>query len=288
MALLEGKVALITGAGRGLGAAYAKLLAEEGAAVVINDIGKDAQGRFLADNVAAQIIAAGGKAAAHTADISEVAGGQSLLDTALEAFGAVDILINNAGILRDKSLLKLEEADWDLVLKVNLKSVYAVTRPAFTWMKENGRGGVIVNTSSVSALAGNFGQSNYGASKGGVWAFSNVLTEEGRKYGIRVWTLAPAALSALTEGLMSDELNALLAPEHVAPAVLYMVSELSGQRTGHCLFASGQGIRELKLVAAEGIPGRGKDASLDAYTLAAQQARIFRPEAALTVMDFSQ
>lgn len=288
MALLEGKVALITGAGRGLGEAYARLLAQEGAALVINDIGKDAQGRYLAETVAAAIVESGGNAVAHTADISTVSGGETLLQTALDAFGRVDILINNAGILRDKSLLKLEEADWDLVIKVNLKSIYAVTKPVFTWMKENGQGGVIVNTSSVSALAGNFGQSNYGASKGGVWAFSNVLTEEGRKYGIRVWTLAPAALSALTEGLLTDEMKAELAPEHVAPAVLFMVSELSGTRTGHCLFASGQGIKELKLVSAEGIPGRGKNPALDAHSLAALQDRIFRPEPALTIMDFSK
>jgi NAD(P)-dependent dehydrogenase (short-subunit alcohol dehydrogenase family) len=288
MGLLEGKVAIITGAGRGLGEAYARLLAREGAAVVVNDIGKREDGSPAAGYVAESIRSDGGNAAPHVGDVSTVDGGQSLLQTALEAFGRVDILINNAGILRDKSLLKLEEADWDLVVKVNLKSMYAVTRPVFSWMKENGHGGVIVNTSSVSALAGNFGQTNYGASKGGVWGFSNVLTEEGRKYGIRVWTLAPAALSVLTAALLPDEAKAELAPEHVAPVVLYMVSELSGTRTGHCLFASGQRIRELKLVAAEGIPGRGRNAALDARSLAQHEDRIFRPEPALTIADFGK
>jgi NAD(P)-dependent dehydrogenase (short-subunit alcohol dehydrogenase family) len=288
MALLSTKVAVITGAGRGLGAAYASLLAQEGAAIVVNDIGKNEDGSYIAETAAAAIRSSGGRAVAHTQDISTVEGGQSLLHTALEAFGAVDILVNNAGILRDKSLLKLEELDWDLVIKVNLKSMYAVTKPIFTWMKDNGGGGVIVNTSSVSALAGNFGQANYGASKGGVWGFSNVLALEGAKYGIRVWTLAPAALSTLTAPLLSEEMKKELAPEHVAQTVLFMVSELSGKRTGHCLFASGQSIKELKLVAAEGIPGGGKNPSLDARQMAVMQDRIFREEPALTIMDFSK
>jgi NAD(P)-dependent dehydrogenase (short-subunit alcohol dehydrogenase family) len=288
MALLDGKVAVITGAGRGLGAAYAKLLAQEGAAVVINDIGKNDDGGFSAEGVAAEIRAAGGKAAAHTQDISTVAGGATLLQTALDQFGAVDILVNNAGILRDKSLLKLEEADWDLVMQVNLKSMYAVTRPVFAWMKENGRGGVIVNTSSVSGLVGNFGQSNYSASKAGAWGFSNVLTLEGAKCGVRVWTLAPGAVSTLTAGLMPPDLQAQLAPEHVAEVVLYMVSDLSGKRTGHCLFASGQAVRELKLVPAEGLAGGGTGKKLDARALAEGEAKLYRPEPALTIMDFSK
>lgn len=287
MALLEGKVAIITGAGRGLGAAYAHLLAKEGAAVVINDIGRDDSGQFSAEAVANAIRAEGGRAAANTTDISTVEGGQSLLDTALEHFGRADILINNAGILRDKSLLKLEEDDWDAVLKVNLKSMYAVTRPVFAWMKENG-GGVIVNTASISGLVGNFGQSNYAAAKCGAWGLSNVLAIEGAKSGIRVWTLAPAATSALTAPLMDDATKAQLAPEHVAQVVLYMVSDLSGKRTGHCLFASGQSVRELKLVAAEGVPGGGLDSQFSAQRLAAADGRIFRPEAALTVMDFAE
>jgi NAD(P)-dependent dehydrogenase (short-subunit alcohol dehydrogenase family) len=287
MALLDGKVAIITGAGRGLGATYAHLLAKEGAAVVVNDLGRDENGNFSAEAVVAAIREAGGRAAANTQDISTAEGGQSLLDTALENFGRADILINNAGILRDKSFLKLEEADWDLVVKVNLKSMYAATRPVFAWMKENG-GGVIVNTSSTSGLVGNFGQSNYAASKCGAWGLSNVLTIEGAKFGIRVWTLAPAAVSALTAPLMDEVSKAQLAPEHVAQVVLYMVSELSGQRTGHCLFASGQSVRELKLVSAEGIKGGGLDAQFSAQSLAAAEDKVFRPEAALTIMDFAK
>jgi len=287
MALLDGKVALITGAGRGIGEAYARLFAAEGAAVVINDVGRDEAGQFTAEAVAQGIRAAGGRAVAHTTDISTVAGGQSLLTTALEAFGRADILVNNAGILRDKSLLKLEEADWDLVLQVNLKSMFCTTKPVFAWMKENG-GGVIVNTSSTSGLVGNFGQSNYAASKAGVLGFSNVLALEGAKAGIRVWTMVPTALSALTAPLMSEAMKQELAPEHVAHAALYMVSSLSRKRTGHALFVSGHSIRELKLVAAEGIPGAGYKPGLTAQDIAAAEDRIFRPEPALTIMDFAK
>lgn len=288
MALLDGKVTLITGAGRGLGAAYARRLAREGAAVVVNDIGKDEHGAWLAETVAAGIRDAGGKAVAHLDDISTSAGGESLVRLAVSHFGGVDILINNAGILRDKSLLKMEEGDWDLVQAVNLKSIYAVTRPAFAWMKENGRGGVIVNTSSVSGIVGNFGQSNYAASKAGVWGFSHVLALEAAKSNVRVWTLAPAATSALTAGLMDEAMQKQLAPEHVAEVVLYMVSELSGKRTGHTLFASGQSIKELKLVAAEGVRGGGAGAPLTAQDLAAAEDSLYRAEPALGIMDFSK
>lgn len=288
MALLDDKVVIVTGAGRGLGEAYARRLAKEGAAIVVNDIGKDDAGAFSAQTVADSIRAAGGRAVAHTQDVSTVAGGQSLLQAALENFGSVDILINNAGILRDKSLLKQEEADWDVIMQVNLKSLYAVTRPVFGWMKENGRGGVIVNTSSVSGIVGNFGQSNYAASKAGVWGFSHVLALEGAKFGVRVWTLAPGAVSALTAPLMSDELKQQLAPEHVAEVVLYMVSDLSGKRTGHTLFASGQAVRELKLLPAEGVRGGGTGTPLDAFGLAKMEDKLFRPEPALTVMDFAK
>jgi NAD(P)-dependent dehydrogenase (short-subunit alcohol dehydrogenase family) len=287
--LLDGKVAIITGAGRGLGEAYATLLAREGAAIVVNDIGKNDTGSagFAAETVAASIRSQGGRAVAHTEDISTVAGGASLFQLALDHFGGAHILINNAGILRDKTLLKLEEADWDTVITVNLKSMYTVTRPVFAWMKDNG-GGVVVNTSSTSGLAGNAGQINYGSSKAGVLGFSNVLALEGARYGVRVWTLAPAATSALTAPLMSDEQKKQFAPEHVAQVVLYMVSELSGKRTGHCLFASGLSIRELKLVSADGIAGAGRDPAIDARAVATFEDKIFRSERTLTIADFAK
>lgn len=288
MGLLEGKVAIITGAGRGLGEAYAHKLAGEGAAVVVNDIGKREDGTFTAEAVAAAIRDAGGRAVANTQNIATMEGGRSQLQSALDNFGRIDILVNNAGILRDKTLLKMEEGDWDTVIEVNLKSMFTVTRPVFAWMKENGGGGVIVNTTSTSGIVGNFGQSNYAASKGGAWAFTNVLAIEGAKSGIRVWSLAPAAVSELTAPLMDEKTREVLATGHVAEALLYMVSDLSGQRTGHCLFVSGQSIRELKLVSAPGIPGGGKDSKLDARTIAASADQIFLSAPTLTIMDFAK
>ena len=195
MGLLDGKVAVVTGAGAGLGRAYAQLLAREGAAVVVNDYAQEP-----AEEVATAIREAGGAAVASVADVGSVEGGESILQDALSAFGHVDILVNNAGILRDKSLLKMGEADWDAVIRVHLKGTYCVTRAVFGQMKEAGRGGVIVNTTSTSGLRGKFGQTNYGAAKAGIWGFSNSLAQEGLKYGIRVWTIAPAAASQLIDG----------------------------------------------------------------------------------------
>jgi NAD(P)-dependent dehydrogenase (short-subunit alcohol dehydrogenase family) len=153
-------------------------------------------------------------------------------------------------------------------------------------MKDNG-GGVIVNTSSTSGLVGNVGQANYGASKAGVFGLSNTLAIEGRRFGIRVWTLAPAATSVLTAPYMTDQQKLEFDPKHVSEALLYMVSELSGDRTGACLFASGYGIRELKLVQAEGVEGPGRDSTCDARALARAEDRLFRPEPTLTIGYFA-
>lgn len=255
MGLLDGRVALITGAGGGLGEAYAKLFAREGAAVVVNDLGaaRDGAGAdtSMAEKVVTAIKAEGGRAAANGADIATMDGGQSLFDDAIRHFGRADILVNNAGILRDQSFAKSNEADWDKVVQVHLKGTYCATLPVFRWMRENG-GGVIVNTSSGSGLIGNFGQSNYGAAKAGIWGLSNVLAIEGRKYNIRVWTLAPAGLTRMTEGNPEWE-EELLSSEGVAPAVLYMVSDLSGDQTGKVLGVSGLGgVREMRLMQKEG------------------------------------
>ena len=204
MGLLDGKVAIITGAGGGLGEAYAKLFAREGAAVVVNDLGgpRDGSGAdmSMAQKVVDAIKAEGGRAVANGADISTIAGGQSVFDDAIKNFGRADILVNNAGILLDETFAKAKEANWDKVIRVHLKGTFCCTQPVFKWMRENG-GGVIVNTSSTSGLIGNFGQTNYGAAKGGIWGLSNVLAIEGRKYNIRIWTLAPGALTRMTADL---------------------------------------------------------------------------------------
>jgi NAD(P)-dependent dehydrogenase (short-subunit alcohol dehydrogenase family) len=258
MGLLDGKVALITGAGGGLGEAYARLFAREGAAVVVNDLGgpRDGSGadKSMADKVADAIKAEGGRAVGNSADISTLEGGQSVFDDAIKHFGRADILVNNAGILRDQTFAKASESDWDKVIKVHLKGTFCTTLPVFRWMRDNG-GGVIVNTSSTSGLIGNFGQSNYGAAKGGIWGFSNVLAIEGRKYNIRVWTLAPGALTRMTADLPRYKENpgAALGPDGIAPAVLYMVSDLSGDQTGKVLGVSGpRGVREMRMMEMEG------------------------------------
>jgi NAD(P)-dependent dehydrogenase (short-subunit alcohol dehydrogenase family) len=258
MGHLDGKVALITGAGGGLGEAYARLFAREGAAVVVNDLGgpRDGSGSDLsmAERVVEAIKAEGGHAVANGADISTMAGGQSVFDDAIKHFGRADILVNNAGILLDQTFAKATEASFDKVLKVHLKGTFCTTQPVFRWMRENG-GGVIVNTSSTSGLIGNFGQYNYGAAKGGIWGLSNVLAIEGRKYNIRVWTLAPGALTRMTEDLPRYKENPgmALGPDGIAPAVLYMVSDLSGDQTGKVLGVSGpRGVREMRMMEMEG------------------------------------
>ena len=258
MGLLDGKVALITGAGGGLGEAYAKLFAREGAAVVVNDLGgpRDGSGAdtSMAQKVVDAITAGGGRAVANGGDISTIEGGQSVFNDAIKHFGRADILVNNAGILRDQTFAKATEGDWDRVIKVHLKGTFCATLPVFRWMRDNG-GGVIVNTSSTSGLIGNFGQTNYGAAKGGIWGLSNVLAIEGRKYNIRVWTLAPGALTRMTSDLPRYKENptAALGPDGIAPAVLYMVSELSGDQTGKVLGVSGpRGVRELRMMEMDG------------------------------------
>lgn len=258
MGLLDGKVAIITGAGGGLGEAYARLFAREGAAVIVNDLGgpRDGSGAdtSMAQKVVDAIKAEGGRAYANGSDISTMAGGQSVFEDAIKQFGRADILVNNAGILLDGTFAKMTEANWDKVMKVHLKGTFCVTLPVFRWMKDNG-GGVIVNTSSTSGLLGNFGQSNYGAAKGGIWGLSNVLTIEGRKHGIRVWTLSPGALTRMTADLPRyiENPRAAMGPDEIAPAVLYMVSSLSGEQSGKVLGVSGpRGVREMKMMEMEG------------------------------------
>ncbi|MDR2188064.1 MAG: SDR family NAD(P)-dependent oxidoreductase [Azonexus sp.] len=262
MGLLDNKVAIITGAGGGLGRAYALLLAKEGARIVVNDFNAD-----NANKVVGEIEAAGGKAVAAVADVGSVAGGEAIFATAQKTFGRADILINNAGILRDKSFIGLTEEMWDSVVNVHLKGAFCATQPVFKWMKENG-GGVIVNTTSASGLGGNFGQTNYGAAKCGIWGFSNSLALEGKKYGIRVWTIAPAAATALSAGVLPPEIVAAWTPERVAPVILYMVSSLSGDKTNRTIFASGTKMMEVKMVGGPALRNTG---NLTAQAIAAAE-----------------
>ena len=264
MGLLDGKVAIITGAGGGLGEAYAKLFAREGAKVVVNDLGgtRDGSGadRSAAQKVVDEIKAAGGEAVANGDDVSTLEGGENILKTALDNYGKIDILVCNAGILRDKTFANTSEADWDLVVKVHLKGTYCCVMPVWKWLKDNGKPGTIIMTSSTSGLYGNFGQSNYGAAKAGIYGFMRVLSIEGRKYGIRVMGLAPGAFTRMTSdlpGFRDKEPDPMALPENIAPGVLYMASDLAADHTGKVLGVSSRGVREIKMLQTDGFtPGR--------------------------------
>ncbi len=289
MGLLDGQVAIVTGAGGGLGREHALLLAQEGAAVVVNDLGGSRDGAgagsAMADKVVDEIKAAGGEAVANYESVTSVEGGQKILKTALDAFDQVDILINNAGILRDKTLSKMEESEWDAVVAVHLKGTYCVTRPVFSHMKERGAGGVIVNTSSTSGLIGNFGQTNYGAAKAGIAGFTRCLALEGKKYNIRVWGLAPVAVTRMTDdlpGMGNEDSRAAMSPARVSPAVLYMVSDLSKDKTGRFLFAGGKRVAEIKIVMSDGLRKEGD--AISAREIAQNEDKVFLPDEPLSLM----
>ena len=225
----DDRVAVVTGAGAGLGRIYALELAVRGAKVVVNDLGgaRDGSGdgtKGPADQVVEEIRSNGGEAIANYDSVATPEGGQAMVDAAVEAFGKLDILINNAGILRDKTLVKMEPENWDAVMDVHLKGAYHVTRPAFIQMREN-RYGRIIFTSSAAGLYGNFGQTNYSAAKMGLVGFMNTLKLEGDKHHIKVNTIAPVAATRLTEDILPLDLLAKLKPEFVAPFVLYLCSE---------------------------------------------------------------
>ncbi|RIL05538.1 MAG: short-chain dehydrogenase [Proteobacteria bacterium] len=260
MGILSGKVAIVTGAGGGIGREEALALAREGAAVVVNDLGgsRDGSGggQRMADAVVEEIQQAGGTAVANYDSVATVEGGQNILKTALDAFGQVDVLVNNAGILRDKTLAKLEEPDWDVVVAVHLKGTYCVTRPVFNHMRERNQGGSIINTSSTSGLEGNFGQTNYGAAKAGIAGFTRCLALEGKKYGIRVNAIAPVALTRLTEdlaGFQDDGLKERMSPAHIAPLIVYLASDRAKDVTKKTFFVGGGKISEMRMVRTEGV-----------------------------------
>lgn len=223
-----GKTAIVTGAGAGLGRCYALELARRGARVVVNDLGgsRDGMGSddSAANRVVAEIKALGGEAVPNYDSVATREGGENIVNAAISAFGRVDILINNAGILRDKTFTKMDEENWDAVMNVHLKGAYFVTRPAFENMKSNGYGRIVMTTSGAG-LFGNFGQSNYASAKMGLVGLTNVLKIEGEKYNVRINVLAPIAASRLTQDVMPPEFFEKMKPDFVAPAVLYMCSE---------------------------------------------------------------
>ncbi|MCH1492903.1 MAG: SDR family NAD(P)-dependent oxidoreductase [Luminiphilus sp.] len=237
----DDKVAIVTGAGGGLGRSHALELAKRGAKVVVNDLGGSVNGEGqnseAALAVVAEIEALGGEAMAHPANVANMEQVEDMVAQAMSKWGRIDILVNNAGILRDKSFSKMDLSDFRTVLEVHLMGSVNCTKAVWEIMKSQEYGRIVM-TSSSSGLYGNFGQSNYGAAKLGVVGFMNTLAQEGAKYNIRVNALAPTAGTRMTEGLMSEQAFNLLTPETVTPAVLFMVGE---DAPTHTIIGAGAG-----------------------------------------------
>ena len=250
----DGRVAIITGAGGALGRSHALEFARRGARVVVNDVGGSVHGegeaKTAAQQVVAEIGALGGEAIANFESVTSPAGGEAIVESALDAFGRVDILVNNAGILRDKSFHNMAPADIDAVLDVHLRGAMFVTQPAFKLMRQQ-QFGRIVNTTSASGLFGNFGQANYGAAKAGLLGLTRVLAHEGARVNIRVNAIAPLARTRMTEGLLGD-LADLLDPQSVTAVVAYLAHEscavnglvysVAGGRVARIFMAESHGI----------------------------------------------
>ena len=276
----DGKVAIVTGAGGGLGRAHALELARRGAKVVVNDLGGAVDGSGgssqAAQDVVAEIKAAGGEAIANGGSVSDRAGAQSIVRDAVAAFGTVDILINNAGILRDKSFAKMPLEDFELVLKVHLLGSVYTTQAAWPIMADKGYGRIVMTTSS-SGLYGNFGQSNYGAAKMGLVGLMNTLKLEGERKGIRVNAIAPVAATRMTANLgMPEEVFHALKPELVTPAVLYLVSE--DAPNGMIIEAGAGYYAQVQVLEGKGVH-LGPDATVDDVAAAATQIADMRDAA---------
>ncbi len=264
MGALDGRVAIITGAGRGIGREHALLFAAEGAKVVVNDLGGSADGagedRSAAQQVADEITAAGGEAVSNHDNVAEWEGGQRLVNTAVEGFGGLDVLVNNAGILRDRVLVNMTEEEWDSVIQVHLRGHFVPTRWAAAYWRERSKAGAenrasIVHTSSTSGLLGNPGQTNYGAAKAGIGAFSIICAQELGRYGVRSNCIAPAARTRLTEA--TPGLGQVVAPPedaskfdvwdpaNVSPLVAYLATE-GCPFTGQTFFVQGGAVRRME------------------------------------------
>jgi NAD(P)-dependent dehydrogenase (short-subunit alcohol dehydrogenase family) len=250
----DGKVAIVTGAGAGLGRAHALGLAKLGARVVVNDMGasRDGSGGSAspAQAVADEIVKAGGEAIIDGADVSDFAQVREMVARATMKWGSIDLLVANAGILRDKSFAKMEPDDFAKVIAVHLTGTFNCCRAVWEGMRERKYGRIVVTT-SASGLFGNFGQANYAAAKMGIVGLMNVLAEEGRKTNIKVNTISPTAATRMTEGLIPPDALALMKPEAITPAVLYLLSEDAPTRT---IMGAGAGsFAVIKVVETEGM-----------------------------------
>ena len=250
----NGKVVIVTGAGGGLGRCHALEFARRGAKVVVNDLGGAVDGSGgsseAADNVVEEIKAAGGEAMSNGSSVTDDAGVANMVQQTMDAYGRIDVLVNNAGVLRDKSFAKMEIADFDFVVDVHLFGTMKPTKAVWPIMKEQGYGRIMV-TSSSSGLYGNFGQSNYGAAKLGVVGFINTLKLEGQKDNIHINALAPVAWTRMTSNLMPPEMEEALAPEQVTPAVVFMCSEQAP--TGKIICAGAGAYAAAQIVETRGM-----------------------------------
>jgi NAD(P)-dependent dehydrogenase (short-subunit alcohol dehydrogenase family) len=251
--MCEDRICIVTGAGRGIGREHALMLASQGAKVVVNDLGgeMDGTGRSTgpAQDVVDEIVAMGGQAVANGDDISDWEGAQRLVNTAVESFGGLDVLVNNAGILRDRMLVNMTEEEWDAVIKVHLKGTFAPTRWAAAYWRDRAKAGEtndarVINTTSVSGIYGNPGQTNYGAAKMGIGAFTIISSLELGRYGVTVNAIAPGALTRMTENLgmgqASEEAKEMMSPRWIAPIATWLASTQSAGVTGRVFEASGR------------------------------------------------
>ena len=267
MGILEGKVVIITGAGGGIGRAHAQLFAREGAKLVINDVGGSRDGSGADSSAANQVVeelrSAGGQAVANTDSVASAEGAGRLVETAVKTYGRVDALVNNAGILRDKSFLKMDEAMWDAVVAVHMKGTFLCSQVFARQVVSQGGGGRIVNTTSVSGMLGNFGQANYSAAKAGIYGLTRTTSIELQKHRITVNAIAPIAKTRMTEDLPMFQGVDTLTAEHISPAVLFLASDLCGDRTGHVLAVAGARMYAFKVVET---PGRFKETDNGVWT----------------------
>ena len=253
--LCEGRVVIVTGAGRGIGREHALMLASQGAKVVVNDLGGEVDGSGGSTGPAGEVVeeirGMGGEAVANGDDISDFQGAKNLIDTAVDAFGELHALVNNAGILRDRMLVNMSEEEWDAVIKVHLKGTFAPARHAAAYWRERSKAGEendgrIINTSSASGIFGNPGQTNYGAAKAGIASFTIIAAKELGRYGVTVNAVAPVALTRMTENLgmgqLSDDQKELLSPRWISPIVTWLASAESKDVTGQVFEASGRGL----------------------------------------------
>ena len=248
MSSLKDKVAIITGAGRGIGKESAIFLAKEGVKVLVNDLGANPDGSGedkIADEVVEEITSLGGEALANYESVDSYEGGKNIFESALSKFGAVDILVNNAGILRDKTLFNMDESDWDAIMAVHLKGHFNCTQPFVRYIRETNRLNCkIINMSSVSRLIGNFGQTNYGAAKAGIAGFSRSLSMEMAKYKCSVNTISPGAATRLTIDLMKaagrevDENDWKQGPQQIAPVIAWLSSDEANEITNQIFHIS--------------------------------------------------